>query len=132
LVSSETKCAANNHVHRNVKAGVFGHRRLLKTSAKRGCFLSFECEKPNFTNFAPRLEIFRKTPLAAPHSKKTSDAMVTTTKFPLEPLSHIGQIKNKPQDLLVNINSGNRMLIAGYRPAQQFLIERSLCTHRFD
>jgi len=26
---------------------------------------------------------------------------------------------------------GNRILIAGYRPAQVFVIERSLCTHRF-
>jgi len=41
----------------------------------------------------------------------------------------IDQIKNKPQDLLVNTSSGNRVLfIAGYRPAQEFVIEQSLCT----
>jgi len=26
---------------------------------------------------------------------------------------------------------GNRILIAGYRPAQEFVIERSSCAHRF-
>jgi len=26
---------------------------------------------------------------------------------------------------------GNHVLIAGCRPAQEFVIERSLCTHRF-
>ena len=26
---------------------------------------------------------------------------------------------------------GNRIMIAGYRPAQEFLIERSSCAHRF-
>jgi len=26
---------------------------------------------------------------------------------------------------------GNRILIAGYRPAQAFVIERRLCAHRF-
>jgi len=31
------------------------------------------------------------------------------------------QIKSKPQDLLVNTSSGNRVLyIANYRPAQEF------------
>jgi len=32
---------------------------------------------------------------------------------------------------LVNTSSGNRMLTVGYTPAQEFVIERSLCTHRF-
>jgi len=32
---------------------------------------------------------------------------------------------------LVNTSSGNRILFAGYRPAQEFAIERSLCAHRF-
>jgi len=41
------------------------------------------------------------------------------------------QIKNQPEDLLVNTSSGNLILFAGYRPAQNFVIERSLCTHRF-
>jgi len=26
---------------------------------------------------------------------------------------------------------GNRILIVGYKPAQEFLIERSSCAHRF-
>jgi len=38
---------------------------------------------------------------------------------------------NKPQDLLVITSTGNRGQIAGYRPAQEFVIERSLCTHWF-
>jgi len=47
--------------------------------------------------------------------------LLKTTRFSLEPLNHIDQIKNKPQDLLVNTGSGNRVLyIVGYRPAQEF------------
>jgi len=41
------------------------------------------------------------------------------------------QIKNKPQDLLVNTSSGNRILTVDYRPAQEFVIHRILCAHRF-
>jgi len=29
------------------------------------------------------------------------------------------------------VPGGNRIVIAGYRPAQEFLIERSSCAHRF-
>jgi len=28
-------------------------------------------------------------------------------------------------------SAGNRILITGYRPAQEFVIERILCAHRF-
>jgi len=38
---------------------------ILKFSAKRGCFLSFEWEKSYFTTFGP-LENFRKNPLVPP------------------------------------------------------------------
>jgi len=34
------------------------------------------------------------------------------------------------QDLLINTGSGNRILISGYRSAQEFMIERRLCTHQ--
>jgi len=33
-----------------------------------------------------------------------------TTRFSLEPLNHIDQSKNKPQDLLVNTSNPNRVL----------------------
>jgi len=48
---------------------------VLKISAKKGCFLSFEWEKTNFTTFAPPLEKFWKIPRCAP-GKNLSDAHV--------------------------------------------------------
>jgi len=34
-----------------------GHPWILKISAKKGCFLSFEWEKTNFTTFSPPRKI---------------------------------------------------------------------------
>ena len=46
---------------------------IFKCLAKKGCFLSFEWEKSNFTTFGP-LDKFRKSPLVAPPGKNSSDA----------------------------------------------------------
>jgi len=43
--------------------------RILKFSAKRGCFLSFEWAKPNFITFGPPLEKFWKNPQVPPWKK---------------------------------------------------------------
>jgi len=43
---------------------------ILKSSAKKGCFLSFEWEKPNFTAFAPPRQIARTKLLVATTWKK--------------------------------------------------------------
>jgi len=44
--------------------------------SKKGCFLSFEREEPNFTTFGPPLEKFWKNPLMAPPGKNPSDGHV--------------------------------------------------------
>jgi len=49
------------------------------------------------------------------------DNQLNLVSSEIEPLNHIDQIKNKPQDVLVNTSSGNGVLyIAGYRPGQEF------------
>ena len=42
---------------------------ILKFSAKKGCFLSFEREKSNFTTFGPPGKILEKSPSAPPWKK---------------------------------------------------------------
>jgi len=42
--------------------------------SKKGCFLSFERQKSNFTTFGPPLEELRKNPLVVPYWKNPSDA----------------------------------------------------------
>jgi len=47
--------------------------------------------------------------------------LLKSTRLSLETRNHIDQIKNKPQDLLVNTSSGNRVLyFLGYRITQEF------------
>jgi len=41
----------------------------LKISAKKGCFLSFEWEKANFTTFDPPRKILEKSPNSPPWKK---------------------------------------------------------------
>jgi len=47
---------------------------ILKSPAKKGCFLSFEGEKSNFDTFGPPLEKNWKNTLATPPGKNPSDA----------------------------------------------------------
>jgi len=49
----------------------------LKISTRKGCFLSFEWEKNNFTSFGPTLKKFWKNPLV-PNPHDNSDAEVVS------------------------------------------------------
>ena len=46
----------------------------LKISAKKGCFLSFEWQKTNFTTFGQHLKNILKNPLGPPPGKNPSEA----------------------------------------------------------
>jgi len=50
-------------------AGEAIHPWILKISANKVCFLSFEWEKSNFTTFGHPLEKFWKNPLVDPNRK---------------------------------------------------------------
>ena len=55
-------------------------KKISKISAKKGCFLSFEWEKTNFTTFGPPRKILEK-PLMAPPGKNPSDAHVYNVRI---------------------------------------------------
>jgi len=73
-IGAPANILVNNHGRRN--GGACPHW-ILKISAKKGCFLSFEGEIPNFTTFGPRLE---KSPGGSPLEKILPTTMPTTTK----------------------------------------------------
>jgi len=60
------------------------HPWILKISAKKGCFLSFEWEKTSFTTFAIPLEKFWRNPLV-PRGKNPSDARAPCSIFFCKP-----------------------------------------------
>jgi len=60
----------------DVRRGAGSGLALLdfETFCKKGCFLSFQWEKINFTTFGPLLKKFRQNPLVPPPGKNPSDA----------------------------------------------------------
>jgi len=78
---SETKSHISFHGHRK---GGLGPHWILKISAKKVCFLSFEWEKTNFTTFEPTGKFFEKSP-GGPPGKNPSDAHVSFLCYRKEP-----------------------------------------------
>jgi len=52
----------------------------FEISIKKGCFLSFEWEKSNFTTFGSPMEKFRKNPLVPPLEKILPTLMLSGTR----------------------------------------------------
>ena len=72
----ERSYPVERHGHGRRKGGQGGLGALLdfENFNKKGCFLSFEREKPNFTTFGPRCKNFENIPWCPPPGKNLSDA----------------------------------------------------------
>jgi len=63
-------CDARNHGRRKGRVGGFGTPWILNYLANKGCFLSLEWEKTNFTTFDP-IGKNLENPLVAPSWNKS-------------------------------------------------------------